>query len=65
MNLDQARQRLCTRLTGDDAAALDLILTRLDQHQQRRTLGGPPPAPDDTWANRRLPGGPDPEYRRI
>jgi hypothetical protein len=64
VNVDQATTHLLHRLAGVDAAALDVLLHELAEMRRRRTLGGIPPA-CKPWANKQLPGGPDPEYRGL
>lgn len=79
MTLDQASRHLLG-LAGSDGAAARIVVDALAGEQELtaaltkqiagmrelQTLGGePPPFNDSTWRNRRLPGGPDPEYRGI
>lgn len=66
MTLEQATKHLFRRLSGVDAEALDVLVKTIVDLRRLQTLGGePPPYNDTTWRNRKLPGGPDPEYRGI
>jgi hypothetical protein len=66
VTVDQATRHLLARLSGDDAAALDVLLREIAELRNRQTLGGIPPAfTDRTWENEQLPGGPDPEHRGL
>lgn len=66
MTPEAAAAHLFRRLSGVDAEALDVLVKRIVDLTRRRTLGGPPPAFNaDEWANRKLPDGPDPEYRGL
>lgn len=41
------------------------LRAELAEYKTRVTLGGPPPKCDLTWANKKLPGGADPEYQGL
>lgn len=66
MTPEQAAAHLFRRLSGVDAKAVDVLVKTIVDLRRLQTLGGErPPYNDRTWRNRRLPGGPDPEYRGI
>jgi hypothetical protein len=66
VTLEQATAHLFRRLSGVDAEALDVLVKTIVDLKRRRTLGGVPPAFNaDEWRNRKLPDGPDPEYRGL
>jgi hypothetical protein len=66
VTLEEATKHLFGRLSGVDAEALDVLVKTIVDLRRLQTLGGErPPYNDTTWRNRRLPGGPDPEYRGI
>jgi hypothetical protein len=80
MTPPQAVQHLRRNLVGSDRAALDIVLADLEwqtdlaeqlaaqvaAHRHLQTLGGPPPAYNDqTWKNKRLPGGVHADYRGL
>jgi hypothetical protein len=66
VTLEQATKHLFSRLSGVDAEALDVLVKTIVDLRRLQTLGGErPPYNDTTWTNRKLPGGPDPEYRGI
>lgn len=66
MTAEEAAAHLFRRLSGVDAEALDVLVKAIVDLKRRRTLGGVPPVFNaDEWANRKLPDGPDPEYRGL